>query len=333
MPRRRSRIRSRLTTVTCATLGVLAFQDAANADVNLTVEATTGYTNNLLRVPDGDSDVPVSLGLTGTWIESTKHLSADVQGRVDGVMYLKDTYPEEVLGQINASVIWWAVPEQFSLVLMNVYGQTSTDPFSPIGPANRQNTNYLSTGPDWFIPLGARTRAYLGGRYGSVRYEEVADSNSERLLGIVGLDRAVSSSSRLGVQASTETVDYDSASQPDVDRNEAYVRYEYSRGTQSELVVNAGHTWLYSDSEDRSAPLLQVRLSRQVTSSVDLQLELVSQFSDAGRRFAAGESLESAAGNDPILIPEFGIFEERGGRGIVRVPAIADDPHLRHRRV
>ncbi|MEI2787978.1 MAG: hypothetical protein V9E93_03745 [Steroidobacteraceae bacterium] len=49
------------------------------------------------------------------------------------------------------------------------------------------------------------------------------------------------------MQASTEAVDYDSELQPDFDRNEAYVRYEFSRGALPELTVNAGYTWLSSE--------------------------------------------------------------------------------------
>jgi hypothetical protein len=295
-------------------LGLWLIHDSAIAEANLSVEATAGYTDNLLRRAEGRAEVPVALGLVGTWTETTRHLSADVEGRVDGVTYLKDTYDDELLGQFDGAVTWWAVPERFALVLVNVYGQVSTDPFSPIAPENRQNTNYLSTGPDWFIPLGARTRAYLGGRYGSVRYEETTDSDSERLLGIVGVDRAVSPSSRFGVQASTEAVDYNSSLQSDFDRNEAYVNYEFTRGPQPELTVNAGYTWLSSDTDDRSAPLLEIYLARQVSSGVNLQLELASRFSDAGVDFAAGGF---GAGTDPGVIPQGGVFEERSGRGNV----------------
>lgn len=292
----------------------VATQNSARAEVDLVAEATAGYTSNLLRVPDGESDVPVSLGLSGGWTESTRHLSADVSGRVSGVRYLDDTYDDEVLGQVDGTVTWWPVPEQFAWVLENSYGQISSDPFSPVGPANRQNTNYLSTGPDWFIPLGGRMRAYLGGRYGSVRYEETTVSNNERLMGILGMDRAVSSASRLGVQASTEAVDFDSELQPDFDRHAAYVRYEFSRGAEAELVVNAGYTWLSTDADDQSAPLLQVQLSRPLSASLTFRLELVSQFSDAGQSFAAEGSPDFGEGVDSIVLPEFGVFEERGGR-------------------
>ena len=156
-------------------------------------------------------------------------------------------------------MIWWAVPEQVAWVLDNVYGQITIDPFSPIGPANRQNTNFLSTGPDWYVRLGDRTRAYLGGRFGSAWYENT-DDDSERLLGIVGIERAVASSTRLGMEVSTESVDYDSVLQSDFDRSEAYVRYQYSRDEQHELTVNAGYTWQSSDADDRSAPLLELLL-------------------------------------------------------------------------
>ena len=104
----------------------------------------------------------------------------------------------------------------------------------------------------------------------------------------MGIDRALSTSSRLGVQASTETVEFDSDNQTDFDRNEAYLNYEYSSGERHGLTVKAGYTWLASDAGDRSAPLLEVLLSRQLSPSVEVQLELASQFSDAGVEFAVG---------------------------------------------
>ena len=297
-------------------MGTLALEDSAHAETDLNVEAIAGYTDNLLRLPDGDEDVPVSLGLVGTWTRASRHLTADVEGRVDGVTYLNNTYDNEVLGQLDGSVTWWAVPDRFAWSLDNVYGQITTDPFSPIGPDNRQNTNFLSTGPDWFIPLGTQTRAYLGGRYASAQYE-ITDSDSDRLLGIVGIDRALSTSSRLGVQASTETVEFDSDNQTDFDRNEAYLNYEYSSGERHGLTVKAGYTWLASDAGDRSAPLLEVLLSRQLSPSLELQLELASEFSDAGVDFAAGGLPGSGAGTDPGVIPQAGAYEVRSGRAVI----------------
>jgi hypothetical protein len=265
-------------------LGVLARHDSASAEVNLSVQATAGYTSNLLRVPDGEDDYPIALGLAGTWTEDTRHLSADVEGRVDAVRYLEGRFDdEEILGRLDGSVIWWAVPEQVAWVIENVYGQVTIDPFSPIGPANRQNTNFLSTGPDWYVRLGDRTRAYLGGRFGSAWYEDTDDDN-ERLLGIVGIDRAVASFTRLGMEVSTESVEYDSLLQPDFDRSEAYVRYQYARDEEHGLTVNAGYTWQSSDEDDSSAPLLEVLFSRPLSASIDLQLELFSRFSDASLR-------------------------------------------------
>ncbi len=318
MPRRNCKVLSRLRVLTgvALALGALALQGSANAETNLNVEAIAGYTDNLLRLPDGDDDVPVSLGLVGTWIRNSRHLTADVEGRVDGVTYLNNTFDDEVLGQLDGSVTWWAIPDRFAWSLDNVYGQITTDPFSPIGPDNRQNTNFLSTGPDWYIPMGTQTRAYLGGRYASAQYE-ITDSDSERLLGIAGIDRALSTSSRLGVQASTETVDFDSDTQMDFDRNEAYLNYEYSSGERHGLTVKAGYTWLTSDVGDRSAPLLEVLLSRQLSPSLELQLELASEFSDAGVDFAAGGLPGSGAGTDPGVIPQAGAYEVRSGRAVI----------------
>ena len=125
----------------------------------------------------------------------------------------------------------------------------------------------------------------------------------------------MASSTRLGVEGSTESVDFDSADQPDFDRSEAYVRYEYSRGEEHGLTVNAGYTWQSSDAGDRSAPLLEILFSQPLSASIDLQLELFSRFSDAGVDFAAGGMPGSVVGTDPGVISSAGPYEVRGGRG------------------
>ena len=94
--------------------------------------------------------------------------------------------------------------------------------------------------------------------------------------------------------------------------------YEYLQwGSGTGLTVNAGYTWLSSDAGDRSAPLLEVLLSRQLSSSLELQLELASRFSDAGVDFAAGGLPGSGAGTDPGVIPQGGVYEERSGRAVI----------------
>ena len=311
----------RVVTRVAVAVGALALHGAANAEVNLTVEVISGYTDNLQRQPQGEDEIPVSLGLTGTWVETTRRVSADVEGRVDGIKYLNDAFDDEVVGQLDGSVTLWPVPDRFAWVVENVYGQVATDPFAPISPVNRQNTNFFSTGPDWYIPIGERMHAYLGGRYESVEYE-VVDTDNQRLSAMAGVDRAVSSSSRLGMRVNSESVDFDSALQSDFDRHEAYVTYEFSREQrqgerQSSVTMNAGYTWLAVGDNDSSLPLLELSLTRAISPSLSVGLGLASRFSDAGLEFAAGGRSGQAAGVVPGVIPEASVFEERGGRGTI----------------
>jgi len=298
-------------------VGSLVPAVATLAEVDLSAEVTAGYTDNVQRRPDGDDEIPASLGITGAWLETTRHLAVDVEGRVDGIKYFNDTIDDEVVGQLDGSLTWWAVPERFAWVVENVYGQVATDPFQPISPENRENTNVFSTGPDWYIPFGDRMRAYLGGRYGIARYE-ITDADSDRWVATSGIDRAISSTSRLGVQASSGSVDFDSDLQADFDQHEVYVRYEFSRnqeasGPPSGLTVNAGYTWIDGDAGDSSAPLIEVLYSKALSSSIRVGLELASRFSDAGLEFAAGGLPGSGPGTDPGVIPQAGVFEERSG--------------------
>lgn len=339
MPRRNSQRSLLLRAVTgvAVAVGLLVLQDSANAEVGLSVEATAGYTNNLLRQSEGDDEVPVSLGLTGTWQETTRRLSADVEGRVDHITYLNDSFDDDVLGQFDGSMTWWALPERLSFVLENVYGQIGTDPFLAISPENRQNSNFLSTGPDLYVAMGERTHAYVGGRYESVRYELV-DSDNERLMAMAGIDRALSPQTQLGLRMSSESVNYDSELQSDFNRHEAYVSYQYSReqqqaasltlsssrarsgraeSQQSGVTVNAGYTWLTGDVEARSLPFLEVVLSRPLSHSVSVGLALASRFHDAGSEFASAGLPGGGSAVDPGVIPEGGVYEERSGSGSI----------------
>ena len=339
MPRRHSQHLLRLTTVTAiaVALSVLVLQDSANAEVNLSVEATAGYTNNLLRASEGDDEFPVLLGLTGAWTENTRRLSADVEGRVDGITYLNGSFDDEILGALDGSMTWWALPDRLSFVLENVYGQIGTDAFTPISPANRQNTNFLSTGPDWYIAAGERTSAYVGARYETVWYEEV-DSDNQRLMATAGVDRALSATSHFGLGMSSESVDFESEVQSDFNRHEAYVRYAYSReqqreanlaplssrarsaregGRQSGVTVNAGYTWLTGDVGTSSLPFLEVTLSRPISPSVTMGLGFASRFYDAGREFASASLPGGGSAVDTGVIPEGGVYEERSGSGSI----------------
>ena len=333
MPRRNYQVQSWLRVVTAVALGVLTLQHFAYAETNLAVEATAGYTDNLLRLPDGEADVPVALGLTGTWIENTRRLSADVEGSAYGVKYFSGNFDDEILGKFDGEITWWLVPERFAWILQDVYDQVATDPFSPISPDNRQSMNFVSTGPDMYVSLGTRTRAYFGGRYESAQYQTV-DADDQRLMGIAGIDRSLSRWARLGAQANAESVDFESDLRPDFERQEAYVNYEFSRAHQSEqqsesigssehpffgeqqaeLIVSVGYAWLSSDSSDSSAPLLRVNLARSLSPRFNLRLELANDFSDAGTEFAAGRPPELSDESGPAIIPEAGPYEERSGR-------------------
>ena len=306
----------------------------AAAEATLSLEGAAGYTNNLLRQPDGPDDAPVSLGLAGTWMRNSAHLSADVEGRVDGVAYLNDSFDDEVLGQFDGSLTWWPVSERLGWVVDLTYGQISTDPFEPISPDNQQNTTFLSTGPDWYFDIGDRMRGYLGARYEGSQYE-VADSDNQRLMALAGLERPVSSTSHLALRLSSESVDYDSLAHPDFNRHEAYVTYHFARELpsdaqdmeptsarrssadrgirQSGLTVNAGYTWLSGDIDPASLPFLEMTFAKAVSDSVTVGVELASRFYDAGAEFASGELRGGGSAIDPGVIPDAGVYEERSG--------------------
>lgn len=249
------------------------------------VRVGAGHSDNITRDLDtaAKSASWLEAGLTGdldwntTRIES--RLSADATYR-----RYSSSYGDEVVGGANAMVRAKILERRFEWVAEDFYAQTQINSFAPDAPQNRQGTNYLATGPDFFLPLGARTRAFANARWAQVSYDtQLLDST--RRSGSVGLERQVSPATTVRLQYSATRVEFDDAVlNPDIDGRDITVGM-HRDGPRSTLDAEVGHTRIETRGESKGAVLARLGGVVRFSQASSLRFGLGREYSDSGEFF------------------------------------------------
>lgn len=267
-----------------AAAGVMALVAIAPAHAELhgNAEAGVGYSDNIGRVPANETDETIgTVGLELDWTERTRRIRGDATVDLSYFEYLDNTYDSEVLGTANGTLALGIVPETLQWVFQDSFGQAQADPFAPTTPATREDLNYFSTGPDLTVRLGSTGFGRLFGRWSSTTYER-SPLDSKRTTAGVALGRRASPRSELSLNAVTESVDFDQASNTDFDRDSVFVGWNLDA---SRTVIDAqlGYTWLERDGGDKTGnALVNVVITRDLSASSVLALTLGTQLGDAG---------------------------------------------------
>jgi hypothetical protein len=294
---------------TLASLPLLAvggMVGAAGLDYQLT--AGGGYSDNIRRVDvDKESENIASAGLLFSFDKRSSRLYADLVGNFAYYDYLDDVFDDEVIGNFAGQARFAFVPERFEWLLADNFGQVLSDPFLPATPENRENINYLTTGPDLMFSLGSQTRLRLGARYSMTTYEDT-EADSDSVLGEVELSRLLSSASSIGLVTRVQQIEYDEATlNADYDQGEVFLHYT-AEGSRTLLSVDAGYTRIERDAttDTESGPLFRLDVTRRLTASTTASLSAAHQFTSAGSNFASTQSaadnigLETAPGRQTV---------------------------------
>jgi hypothetical protein len=286
-------------TKTLAALGALLAAGAARADITYEVEAGVGHSDNITRVADGEVDETLaSLGVDLTWTERTRRLQADVLTDVSYVEYLDDTYDGEVVGNADATLVFGIVPETFTWLLQDTFGQVRENPFEPVTPDNRENINYFTTGPTLRLRFGTQTTLQLFGRYSATDYEESPLDGERTSLGL-GLFRDLSAASRIGINAVNDESEFDAPTTPAYERRSAYLSYDLTAG-RTRVSAQLGYSQIEIDGEDGDGgALVNIQVTRDLSASNSIMVSASRQFTDAAEALGAmsdGGGLGGAGG-------------------------------------
>jgi hypothetical protein len=276
---------------------------AAHADVAYQVSTGIGHSDNISRVDEGAIDETLaSVGLLVDWEERSRRISGEAQINMNYVEYLEDTYEGEVLGTATGNVDFGIIPERLHWLVEDSFGQARTDPFDPVTPDNRENINYFTTGPDLRLRFGPAMTANLYGRYSDTRYED-SPLNAERVSAGLALGRDLSERSNVAINYSNDESTFDQAAQSDYERQAAFLSYVLGTGGRTTVNSRLGYSWLEMESgEESGGMLIDVEISRQLTTSSSITLTAGRNFSDAGESLGgpAGGMTEITASADPF---------------------------------
>ena len=309
--RTRSGPTARAVTALLATVTVATTSAALGAEFGATIEGGVGHSDNIARTPDQEIDESLgTVGLDLLYHEETRRLNADVLADVSYIDYLDDTFDSEVLGNASANVVLGIAPDRFLWTFDDRFGQIRSNVFAAATPANRENVNVMSTGPDLLFRLGTHNSARLTGRYSRTDFEDT-DFDQDSVSGSVSLSHELSGGSSVSLVGETASYEYDATSRnSDYDRHSAYLSYDVT-GSRTTLGVDLGYTVVDFGSEDNNGLLARLDISRRLSSASTLTFAVGTNFSDAGDAFREAQRQSSDRNDTQSTIATADAFRRR----------------------
>ena len=223
--------------------------------------------------------------------QQSRLLDADVKGNFTYLDYLQGAYSNQLVGRLDGIAHFALIPERLTWVLQDNFGQAGVDPFTPLTPANLEDINYVSTGPDLSLRLTGTSFLNMGARVANVRYQ-TSPFDSDRVSGNIAWGLHLSALSSVSLNADTERVMFkDTVLNTDFDRTSVFMRYE-THGARTDLSADLGGTKISQGDESTTGGLARIELSRKISPAAKLTFSIGHDLTDAGSSFS---SLQSGA--------------------------------------
>jgi hypothetical protein len=249
--------------------------DAGVAESDNVTLVSTGKVSQTIALADVDFDLK----------QKSRLLDVDAKGDFTYLDYLQGAYSNQVIGRFDGGAHVALIPERLTWTLTDDFGQAALDPFTPVTPANLENVNYVSTGPDLALRLGATSFINASARYARADYQ-TSPFNSNRLLGNLAWGLQLSAQSSVSLNGDTERVLFDNTVlNSDFDRTSGFARYEV-HGARSDISADLGATTIAQNGTSTSGGLARLQLTRKVSAAAKLTLSAGRELTDASTSFS-----------------------------------------------
>lgn len=281
--------RRRLAVLSCAIAMAMGLSSTVRAQTvgtdnafHFGLEGGVEYTDNVSRSSvDEESETVGIAALTLGITADRPRLDTDIAAHLEYHKYMDDTYDNELVGGVDALASYAFIPERFVWVLTDNFAQIAEDLSEVDTPDNRENVNYLSTGPDFTVPLGRRTSVQLSGRYSDTYYEE-REEDSQALTGSLALVRQISPASALSLNGSTTEVDYDEELFSDYQIKQGFLRWSTTT-ERTTFTLDGGYNSVEIDGGDESdGPLAHLTFTRLIGSRSNFGLTAGTAYETPG---------------------------------------------------
>lgn len=227
-----------LTTKKIITMPLLAIlllmlhRIAAAADFNYALEYDLEHSDNVgLTVDDSRESAIINTALLGANYEQTGR-SWDVLARGTGayrrysrdIGSSSDSDNDENIYDGQARMQWHISPHFFSWMVEDYLRHTTINALATESPTNRQQSNMLMTGPNWYIRPSSVDTFTLTARHGKQEFSE-AGADNERRWATTNWEHRISAVMSAAAQYEIQYVRYqDDDTSPDYDRRDAHAQ-------------------------------------------------------------------------------------------------------------
>jgi hypothetical protein len=246
------------------------------------------YDSNINRVSNG-AIAEWTQSLIGglAYQESSADLSARLLARVERRNYLRNSYNDENIYDVNGAAVWTISPQQFTWTVEDVARQVQLNITAPDTPSNRTNTNSLGTGPDFTFRLDPTNNVDIAARY--TRFTINGPGDTKIYSGRTDWVHRVSELTTLSLNyAAARRINLDPSPFGDTRLEEQYLRFE-TRPPLGVLTIDAGTgSFAQEGVENQKRRLARLTFFRSLTSASSLQVSFLSQYSSTSRELLAG---------------------------------------------
>lgn len=265
------------------------------------------YSDNIQRVPSSSQDERINSVVAGmAYRENGPALDAHLQAQAEYRGYRRDTFNDGPLYYADASLLWRILPQRLNWIFLDRYDQITRNITLPDTPANRVNSNVLSTGPDLFIRLGSVNTLLLGLRYGNASYSE-GDLDTNRYGASVRWLYAANMEMTYSLNYDAEKIEYDNVIRNDnATRHDVFIRAD-TRQARARFLLDLGATQIDRDrAGEISGYLARLTWTQQLTSGSSAGMLLGSEYQDAGTALLATATSPTPAPGAPPSLPVTG---------------------------
>ena len=270
------------------------------------LSAGASRTDNVRRVSDNkeaetSGDAAFRMELAATRQRLATEVSTNLQYR----RYFDSDIGNDLIGGLNGTAVYSFIPERFTWMATDNFGQTAIDTRAVETVDNRQNTNFFTTGPDFMLPIGDRTEATAQARYSTSSFE-TTDADDERRLFGLGLVRRLSTRASVSLNGTTEKVKYKEPipglPNDGYTRNSEFVGFT-ATGHRTTLSVQAGGTQVKDFGDTINGPFANVILEREIGARSTFTLNLGTALTDSAETFRRDQSIGGVVlGNEDVPI-------------------------------
>jgi hypothetical protein len=161
--------------------------------------------------------------------------------------------------------------------------------FQPPTPNNKQNIDYLATGPNVFLRFGGTGFLDLSARYSRTQYSN-SPFDSNRYQASVAIGEQLSARSDLSFDVDAEHAAFvNPAAGGNFDRSNAYVHYDLN-GSRTIVGASLGATELRQTGVSSTGAFARFSVDRKLSPSATASVSLGRELTDAGTGFSTIQS-------------------------------------------